>query len=113
MAELTAEIPGRMQPGYLNTIIKIERVLCRAHRTFGSHRCCISFASLGARARGSPGGSGQSAPAMLSQGMIGVGMIPDKPHGPTLPSNRSKKWSESQMRESFECHNPASRYFVG
>ncbi len=103
MAELTAKIPGRMQPGYLNTIIKIERVLWVAHRTFDSHRCCTSVASLGARTRGSPGGSGQSAPAMLSQGITGVGMIPDKLHGPASPSNRSKKWSEPQMREASKA----------
>jgi hypothetical protein len=43
---------------------------------------------------------------MLSQGMAGVGTIPANLHGPDSPSNRPKKWSEAQMRESFERHNP-------
>ena len=37
-----------MQPGNLNTIIKIELVISLAHRNSGLYRCCTSFVNLGA-----------------------------------------------------------------
>jgi hypothetical protein len=46
-ADLTTRFPGRMQPGNLNTIIKIELVISLAHRNSGLYRCCTSFVSLG------------------------------------------------------------------
>ncbi|MCZ6772441.1 MAG: hypothetical protein O7G83_10750, partial [Proteobacteria bacterium] len=41
--------PGRMQPGNLNTIIKIELVISLAHRNPGLYRCCTSFVNLAYR----------------------------------------------------------------
>ena len=38
-----------MQPGNLNTIIKIELVISLAHRNSGLYRCCTSFVNLGGR----------------------------------------------------------------
>ena len=36
-----------MQPGNLDTIIKIELVISLSHRNSGLYRCCTSFVSLG------------------------------------------------------------------
>jgi hypothetical protein len=49
-ADLTTRFPGRMQPGNLNTIIKIELVISLAHRNSGLHRCCASFVNSGSTA---------------------------------------------------------------
>ncbi len=47
VADLTTRFPGRMQPGNLNTIIKIELVITFAHRNSGLYRCCASFVNPG------------------------------------------------------------------